>query len=122
VKILIFIKGLYEFKTIKESVQVLGYRYETGLRWLERWNEDGLEGIKHRWSDGRSPKLDKEELNAVKEDIVKLGLKTTKQIKHHINEKWGVNYAISWLPKVLRGIGCKYGKPYMHNYKEPEKC
>ena len=83
-KILIFIKGLYEFKTIKESVQVLGYRYETGLRWLERWNEDGLEGIKHRWSDGRSPKLDKEELNAVKEDIVKLGLKTTKQIKHHI--------------------------------------
>jgi hypothetical protein len=49
VKILIFIKGLYEFKTIRESAQILGYRYESGLRWLERWNENGVEGIKHRW-------------------------------------------------------------------------
>jgi len=31
-----------------------------------------------------------------------------------------VNNAISWFPKVLRSIGCKYGKPYMHNFEEPE--
>lgn len=120
VKILIFIKGLYEFKTIRESAQILGYRYESGLRWLERWNENGVEGIKHRWSDGRPSKLSKEELNELKKDIIKLGLKTTKQIKHYINEKWGVDYAISWLPTVLRSIGAKYGKPYMINCEEPE--
>lgn len=120
VKILIFIKGLYEFKTIRESTQILGYRYESGLRWLERWNEGGFEGVKHRWSDGRSPKLTSDELYELKEDIIKLGLKTTKQIKYHIKQKWGVDYAISWLPKVLRSIGAKYGKPYMHNFEEPE--
>jgi hypothetical protein len=32
----------------------------------------------------------------------------------------GVDYAISWLPTVLRSIGAKYGKPYMHNCEEPE--
>jgi len=120
VKILIFIKGLYELKTIRESAQILGYRYESGLRWLERWNEGGLEGIRHRWSDGRSPKLTEDEFDELKEDIVNLGLKTTKQIKHHIHEKWSVDYAISWLPKVLRSIGAKYGKPYIHNVEEPE--
>ena len=31
-----------------------------------------------------------------------------------------VNNAISWFPKVLRSIGCKYGKPYMHNYQKHE--
>ena len=65
-------------------------------------------------------KLSKKELNELKEDIVNLELKTTKQIKQYILNKWGVDYAISWLPTVLRSIGCKYGKPYMHNCKEPE--
>jgi transposase len=87
---------------------------------LERWNEDGFEGIKHRWSDGKSPKLTENEFDELKEDIINLGLKTTKQIKHHIKEKWNVGYAISWLPTVLRGIGAKYGKPYMHSFQEPE--
>lgn len=120
VKILIFIKGLYEFKTIRESAQTLGYTYESGLRWLERWNMDGVKGIKHRWSEGRSSKLSKEELNELKEDIITLELKTTKQIKDHINNKWGVDYAISWLPKVLRSIGAKYGTLYKYNSKQPE--
>lgn len=35
-------------------------------------------------------------------------------------DKWGVNYAISWLPTVLRNIGAKYGKPYIINHEEPE--
>jgi len=120
VKIMIFLKSLYEFKTIAESVRILGYRYETGLRWLERWNDGGFKGIKFKWGDGRPSKLTKEQFDELKEDIINLGLKTTKQIKKHILDKWGVNYAISWLPTVLRSIGAKYGKPYMINNKEPE--
>jgi hypothetical protein len=38
VKKLIFIKALYEFKTIAEATEIMGYRYESGLRWLENWN------------------------------------------------------------------------------------
>jgi transposase len=87
---------------------------------LERWNEEGLEGIKFKWSDGRPLKLTKEQFNELKEDMINLELKTTKQIKNHILDKWGVNYAISWLPTVLRSIGAKYGKPYMINHKEHE--
>jgi hypothetical protein len=62
VKILVFIKRLYELKTIREPVHMLGYTYESGLRWLKRWNEDGVNGIKHRWGDGRPSKLSKDEL------------------------------------------------------------
>jgi putative transposase len=120
VKIMIFLKFLYEGETIKESARRLGYRYETGLRWLERWNNDGFEGIKFKWGDGRPSKLNKEQLKELKEDIINIELKTTKQIKKHIFDKWGVDYAISWLPSVLRSIGAKYGKPYMINHEEPE--
>jgi transposase len=120
VKILIFIKSLYKFKTIRESVEILGYTYETGLRWLEKWNDDGIKGIKYKWGDGRPSKLTEEELNELKKDMKKFELKTTKQIKNHIKEKWNVDYSISRLPTVLRSIGAKYGKPYIKNFKEPE--
>jgi hypothetical protein len=36
VKILIFIKALYDFKTISEASEIVGHRYETGLKWLEK--------------------------------------------------------------------------------------
>lgn len=81
VKIMIFIKSLYEWETIGEAARRLGYRYETGLRWLEKWNKDGLDGVKFKWGDGRPSKLDKKQLKELKEDIIHLELKTTKQIK-----------------------------------------
>ncbi|MDR2545702.1 MAG: helix-turn-helix domain-containing protein [Methanobrevibacter sp.] len=120
VKIMIFLKSLYEFETIAESARKLGYRYETGLRWLERWNEEGFEGIKFKWGDGRPSKLTEGQLKELKDDIINMESRTTKQIQKHILDKWNVNYATSWLPTVLRSIGAKYGKPYMINNKEPE--
>ncbi|GAA5818864.1 MAG: Pseudogene of helix-turn-helix domain-containing protein [Methanobrevibacter sp. CfCl-M3] len=62
--------------TIAESVRILGYRYETGLRWLERWNDGGFEGIKFKWGDGRPSKLTKEQLT----------------IKRRYNKSWIKNY------------------------------
>jgi putative transposase len=120
VKILIFLKALYEFKTIAEASEIVGHRYESGLRWLENWNKNGMDGIKYKWGDGRPQKLTKKQMKELKEDIIQNKLKTTKQIKKHINDKWNVNYSKSWLPTVLRSIGAKYGKPYPINIEEPE--
>jgi len=52
--------------------------------------------------------------------MLNLDLKTTKQIKEHIKNKWGIDYAVSWLPHVLKSFGAKYGKPYPKYAKEPE--
>jgi transposase len=88
------------------------------LEWI--WNESGINGIKHNWGDGRPSKLTEDDKKELKEDIIKFGLKTTNQIKKHIEDKWNIDYAVSWLPTVLRSIGAKYGKPYIKNIEEGE--
>jgi putative transposase len=119
VKILIFINNLYNSMTIREAVDIVGYSYETGLRWLDNWNNDGLDGIKYKWGEGRPPKLTSDQLKELKEDMININLKTTKEIKKHIKDKWDVDFNISWIPKLLRSIGAKYGKPYPIYANEP---
>jgi N6-adenosine-specific RNA methylase IME4 len=46
---------MYESKIIHESIQILGYTYKSELRWLK----NGVNGIKHRWNNGRQSKLSK---------------------------------------------------------------
>ncbi|MDR1818674.1 MAG: hypothetical protein LBR15_00305 [Methanobrevibacter sp.] len=70
--------------------------------------------------DGRPSKLTEDGKKELKEDIIKFGLKTTNQIKKHIEDKWNIDYAVSWLPTVLRSVGAKYGKPYIKNIEEGE--
>ena len=61
-----------------------------GLRWLDKWNEKGLEGIKYKWGDGRPSKLTENQKKELNEDMLNLDLKTTKQIKEHIHNKWRI--------------------------------
>jgi putative transposase len=52
-----FINQLYNGCSVPEASEKLGITKQTGYIWLERWNEDGYEGLIPRFSGGRPSKI-----------------------------------------------------------------
>ena len=43
-----FIRHLYNGKTIKEAAELEDISISTAYQWLNRWNENGIEGLKSK--------------------------------------------------------------------------
>ena len=87
--------SLKQFVNPVQILQVI--TYESGLRWLERWN--GVGGVKYRWSDGRPSKTIKRRVKwNLKKDIINFRIEDYKTKSNIIiqGKIGGVNYAISW--------------------------
>jgi len=64
-----FMNYLYNGCSVPEASEKLGITKVTGYNWLERWNEDGYEGLIPRFAGGRPSKLTNAEKIQLKEDI-----------------------------------------------------
>jgi len=62
-----FMNYLYSGLSVPEASEKLGITKVTGYIWLDRWNEDGYEGIIPRFAGGRPSKLTDEEKIELKE-------------------------------------------------------
>lgn len=63
-----FIRHLYNDKSIKEAAELEEISISTAYDWLNRWNENGIEGLKTKLRSGRPGSLsneDKEILDAI---------------------------------------------------------
>lgn len=99
---LCFIKNLYANDTPEEAARRVGVSQATSTRWLNRWNEDGANGLKPAYSGGRPPKLDQEQ----REDLVEI-LKaerpwTIDEIQDLIADTYGVDYSRRHVRRMVR--------------------
>ncbi|MGC9167198.1 MAG: helix-turn-helix domain-containing protein, partial [Thermoplasmata archaeon] len=90
-----------------------------GYYWQDAWNNKGFEGLIPNFGGGRPSKL----TDPQKEDLIKLLSKrndwTTVEIQKLIKEKFGVEYNIKHVRKLLKKLGMHYSKPYQHDYRSP---
>ncbi|MHC1582037.1 MAG: helix-turn-helix domain-containing protein [Candidatus Syntropharchaeia archaeon] len=61
---LFFIKELYKGATVPQAAKEVGV--SIGYVWLERWNKQGLEGLKPNYGGGRPSELSEEQKEELK--------------------------------------------------------
>lgn len=114
-----FMNYLYSGFSVPEASDKLGITKVTGYNWLERWNEDGYEGLIPRFAGGRPSKLTDQEKIQLKEILKEKNDWTTKEIRNLIHKEFGVEYSLKQVGIILRSLGLKFGKPYPKDYRRP---
>jgi putative transposase len=118
-KRLYFILYRYKGYSVNEATKMVGVTKMVGYYWQDAWNKNGFGGLIPNFGGGRPSKLTESE----KEDLVKLLSKrndwTTIEIQKLIKGKFGVDYNIKHVRKLLKKLGMHYSKPYQHDYRRP---
>lgn len=117
---LLFIKFLYKGEPVPQAAERVEVSDVTGYNWLERWNENGIKGLKPQYSGGPKPKLDNDQRKELKEILEERNDWTRKEIDDLIEEKFDVSYSDRHLTRILRDMGMNCGKPYQQDYRRPD--
>ena len=115
-----FMNYMYSGCSVPEASEKLGITKQTGYIWLERWNEDGYEGLIPRFAGGRPSKLTDTDKNQLKEILKERDNWTTKEVEKLIEDRFSVEYSLKQVTIILRKLGLKFAKPYTHDYRKPE--
>ena len=115
-----FLKNLYRGDTIEEAADREGRSAATGGRWLDAWNEGGLEGLMPSFGGGRPPKLDEEEQDELVELLREGQPWKSQEIQHLLKDEFDVEYHPDYLGTFLRELGLSYAKPRPKRPNRPE--
>ena len=127
---LVFIRSIKNGNTIKETAKILDIDSRTGSRWLKKYNEGGVEGLKPKYElRGNKCKLSDEQLTILEEKITKEGAAfSIKKAQKFISEKFQIEYSYKQVWEITRKkLDLNYGKPFLkykersENYKEEFK-
>lgn len=110
---------LYSGLSVPEASEKLGITKVTGYVWLERWNENGYEGIIPSFAGGRPSKLTEEEKIELKEILKERDDWKTKEIRKLICDKFNVEYSLKQVGIILKNLGLKFARPYPKDYRRP---
>ena len=86
---LVFIRSIKNGNTIKETAKILDIDARTGSRWLKRYNEMGIDGLKPKFElRGTKCKLSDEQLTILEEKINEEGTAFTIKKAQEGSEKF----------------------------------
>ena len=117
---LIFIRSLYAGEEAETAAKKLGRCRATGYWWLQRWNGNGIEGLKPVFGGGRPAKLSNAEREKLKQKLQSKSYWTTKQARQLIRDEFGKDYHPVSVSRILHSLGMRYGKPYPRDYRRPD--
>ena len=117
---LTFIEDLYDEKTVKEASKINNITVQTGHNWLKEWNEAGLDSLFRKKGSGRKPKLNAEQKEKLKGNILEKDLTSVRQIKHELKEEFDVEYSERHIRRLMKELSFGYGKPYIIPLEAPE--
>jgi len=118
---LIFIRAVKNGMKISDASDLLVMSEPTGHRWVDNYNEHGLNGLKFKnTNSGRPPKLsieDKEEFFKIIENEDNLTPQRARQI---IKDRYGIDYSLRQVKRIVKSGGYNYGKGYQIYAQKPE--
>lgn len=117
---LYFIRFRYLGDSIEEATSRLGVTKRIGYYWQNRLNEQGYEGLLHKSGAGRPSYLSDEKILELKSILESKDFWTTDEVKDLIKDKFGIDYCLNSIRKLLKKIGMHYNIPYCLDYRRPE--
>ena len=117
---LIFIRFLYNGKTVDESVELMEVSLSTGHRWLDEWNEGGYEGLYPKYKNGgRKAKLTDEQFKKLDELMYNETYLNTRKVHELIQNNFNVDYSLKQVREIVHKLGYSYKKGYVIYSKMP---
>lgn len=105
VRRLCFVGNCYAGESAAEAARRVGVSAATGARWIDRWNENGVDGLRERSGGGRPSKLEPAARDRLRALVAADGPMTTAAIQDRLETEFDVSYASAYLPRLLRSIG-----------------
>jgi putative transposase len=118
---LTLIRSVKNGEKISRVCDFLQISEPTGHRWVDNYNEKGLDGLipKH-FKAGRPSKLSdkqKEELLKILENEDNLTVQRAQQI---IKDRYNVDYSPRQVKRIVKSLDFNYGKPYQIFSQKPK--
>ncbi len=111
VRRLCFVKNIHFGDTTKMAARRVGVSRHTGDRWLAKWNDESVDGLRPSFAGGRPAKLSPEQFEEFF-TLLKEGQPWTPQeIDDLLWDSYGVTYDRAHLARILRADGMQYAKP-----------
>lgn len=108
---LCFLKHCYAGASAATAARRVGVSSSTGARWVTRWNEAGVAGLRPDYGGGRPAKLDETARERLRERLRTDAPWTTAAVRDLLREEFDVEYAPGYLPRLLRSLGLEYRNP-----------
>jgi putative transposase len=117
---LYFVKHRYEGASVDEAAKLVAISKPVAYQWQERWNQDGYEGLKPRFSGGCPSKLTDGQKEKLKAMLHERDDWSTKKVQELIYNEFKVQYTIKQILIILKKFGMHHAKPYTHDHRRPE--
>ena len=107
-----FIRHLYNGKTIKEAAELEDISISTAYQWLNRWNENGIEGLKSKPRSGRPGSLSDEDKEILDAKFLETPFLTTEKAHKIIKDTFGLDFTFKHVRTILHQLDYFYSEPY----------
>jgi Transposase and inactivated derivatives len=106
--------------TPSEVAKIFGVTERTVYNWKTSYTKNGYEGLKSKPIPGRNTFLDDDDMKKLKALLEQRDYWTTKEVRALIKNEFDREFTLRHIPRILRKLGMKYQKPYVHDYRRPE--
>ncbi|MCL2687375.1 MAG: helix-turn-helix domain-containing protein [Methanobrevibacter sp.] len=117
----VLIIAVNDGKKVSEACHFLKISEPTGHRWLDLYNEKGPEGLNPNYQNcGRYSEMSDEQLDDFSKIIENEDYLTAQRAHEIIKNRYGIDYSISNVKKILDKMEYNKGKPYQKYSKRPK--
>jgi transposase len=114
------LKNLYAGDTLAEAADRSGVDATTVGRWIDAWNDDGIDGLRPSFGGGRPPKLSEEQRRQLETVLEAHQPWTTAEVNRLVEEAFGVSYSERHTRRLLRSFGMNYAIPRPEDPGRPD--
>jgi putative transposase len=107
-----FIRQVYKTENIAESCEILDIPLRTGYNWVNKWNENGIEGLNHEKGAGRPSFLSNNQLEELDQWIESEEFLVTHDVYLYIKDNFGVDYSQRQVRRIVSALNYTWVKPY----------
>ena len=115
-----FILNVYRTNDIAKSSENMGIPVRTGNDWARKWNEKGIDGLRHKKGAGRPPFLSTAQLEELDNWIESEEYPVAYNVYLYIKENFGVDYSKRQIDRIINKLNYVRVKPYPIAEDQPE--
>ena len=104
VRRLCLVKNCYAGDTLTEAASRVGVSQPTASRWVDAWNDDGVDGLRPDFGGGRPPRLTDDERDRLAAVLERHPSLTVGQVGTLIEEAFGVTYSRRHVARLVERL------------------
>jgi transposase len=84
----------------------------TGHDWVKKWNEKGIDGLRHKKGAGRPSFLSNKQLEELDNWMRKKEYLVTNDVYFYIKDNFGIDYSLKQVRRIIKKLNYTWVKPY----------